>query len=98
MTKMLNGLLLNTNGRTNDHVIQQSKNEWRMKVLDHLLKIVCDAAVFNPEVQVVLACILWPDGDRQWEAVPWHHMFKGDHIYDLHLTLIEKREAREAVE
>lgn len=28
-----------------------------------------DAAVFNPEVQVAPACILWPDRDRQWEAV-----------------------------
>lgn len=27
------------------------------------------AAVFNPEVQVAPACILWPDKDRQFEAV-----------------------------
>lgn len=40
-----------------------------MKVLDHLLKSIRDAAVFNPEVQVAPACILWPDRDRQWEAV-----------------------------
>ena len=40
-----------------------------MKVLDHLLKTVRDAAVFNPEVQIAPACILWPDRDRQWEAV-----------------------------
>lgn len=40
-----------------------------VKVIDHLLKAVCDAAVFNPEVQVAPACILWPDRDRQWEAV-----------------------------
>ena len=40
-----------------------------MRVLDHLLKAVRDAAVFNPEVQVAPACILWPDRDRQWEAV-----------------------------
>jgi len=38
-------------------------------VLDHLLKAVRDAAVFNPEVQVAPACILWPDRDHQWEAV-----------------------------
>ena len=38
-------------------------------VLDHLLKAVRAAAVFNPEVQVAPACILWPDGARQWEAV-----------------------------
>ena len=40
-----------------------------MRVLDHLLKTIRDAAVFNPEVQVAPACILWPDRDRQWEAV-----------------------------
>lgn len=40
-----------------------------MRVLDHFLKAVRDAAVFNPEVQVAPACILWPDRDRQWEAV-----------------------------
>ena len=40
-----------------------------MRVLDHLLKAVRDAAVFNPEVQVAPVCILWPDRDRQWEAV-----------------------------
>jgi len=35
-----------------------------MRVLDHLLKAVRDAAVFNPEVQVAPACILWPDRDH----------------------------------
>jgi hypothetical protein len=40
-----------------------------MRALDHLLKAVRSAAVFNPEVQVAPACILWPDRDRQWEAV-----------------------------
>lgn len=40
-----------------------------MKVLDHLLKAVRAAAVHNPEVQTAPACILWPDKDRQWEAV-----------------------------
>lgn len=85
-----------------------------MKVLDHLLKAVRDTAVFNPGVPVAPACILWPNRDRQWEAVipvkwndnrgkdvesvPWHHIFKGDRIYDFHLTLVEKREAREAAE
>jgi len=38
-----------------------------MKVLDHLLKSVRSAAVFNPEVQVAPACILWPDKERLWE-------------------------------
>lgn len=40
-----------------------------MRVIEHLLKAVRDAAVFNPEIQVAPACILWPDRDRQWEAV-----------------------------
>lgn len=38
-------------------------------ILSHLLKAVRSAAAFNPEIQVAPACILWPDGDRQWEAV-----------------------------
>jgi hypothetical protein len=40
-----------------------------MRVLEQLLKAVRASAVFNPEVQVAPACILWPDRDRQWEAV-----------------------------
>ena len=40
-----------------------------MRMLDHFLAAVRDAAVYNPEVQVAPACILWPDKDRQWEAV-----------------------------
>jgi hypothetical protein len=40
-----------------------------MRVLDHLLKAIRDAAIFNPDFQVAPACILWPDRDRQWEAV-----------------------------
>lgn len=34
-----------------------------------LIKALRVASVFNPEVQVPPACILWPDHDRQWEAV-----------------------------
>ena len=40
-----------------------------MRILPHLLKAVRSAAVYNPEVQVAPACILWPDRDRQWEAI-----------------------------
>ncbi|ADH86829.1 BREX-1 system phosphatase PglZ type B [Desulfurivibrio alkaliphilus] len=40
-----------------------------MRVIDQLLQAVRGAAVYNPEVQVAPACILWPDHDRQWEAV-----------------------------
>lgn len=40
-----------------------------MKIIDSLIKAVRSAAIFNPEIQVAPACILWPDRDRQWEAV-----------------------------
>lgn len=40
-----------------------------MRVIEHLVKTLRDSAVFNPEVQVAPSCILWPDKDRQWEAV-----------------------------
>ncbi|MDX2030908.1 MAG: BREX-1 system phosphatase PglZ type B [Blastocatellia bacterium] len=40
-----------------------------MRVIEALLKAVRSAAAYNPEVQVAPACILWPDADRQWEAV-----------------------------
>ncbi|MDY6826613.1 MAG: BREX-1 system phosphatase PglZ type B [Bacillota bacterium] len=40
-----------------------------MKVVDHLIKAIRSAAVYNPEVQVEPVCILWSDRDRQWEAV-----------------------------
>ncbi len=40
-----------------------------MKVIESLLKSLRNAAVHNPEIQVAPACILWPDRDRQWEAV-----------------------------
>ncbi|MDF7800019.1 BREX-1 system phosphatase PglZ type B [Pontiellaceae bacterium B1224] len=38
-------------------------------ILDHLTKSIREAAVFNPDVQIAPACILWPDRDRQWEPV-----------------------------
>ena len=40
-----------------------------MRVMEYLIKVVRDAAVFNPEIQVAPTCILWPDRDRQWEAI-----------------------------
>ena len=40
-----------------------------MRVIDRLVKAIRDAAVHNPDVQAAPACILWPDGDRQWEPV-----------------------------
>lgn len=40
-----------------------------MRVVECLVKALRDAAAHNPDVQVAPACILWPDGDRQWEPV-----------------------------
>lgn len=40
-----------------------------MLLINQLQNSVHSAAVFNPDVQVAPACILWPDHDRQWEAV-----------------------------
>jgi hypothetical protein len=38
-------------------------------ILQHLLQAIRHAAIYNPDVQVAPSCILWPDGDRQWEPV-----------------------------
>ncbi|MDB4304159.1 BREX-1 system phosphatase PglZ type B, partial [Desulfosarcina sp.] len=38
-------------------------------VCSRLIKSLSGAAVYNPDVQVAPACILWPDRDRQWEAI-----------------------------
>ena len=38
-------------------------------IIQRLLKSIRGAAVHNPDVQAAPQCILWPDGDRQWEAV-----------------------------
>ena len=54
-----------------------------MRIIDRLTKAIRRAAVHNPDVQVAPACILWPDGDR---------------INDYHLSLYERRAAREAEE
>jgi hypothetical protein len=40
-----------------------------MRVIEHLVKTLRDSTIFNPDVQVTPSCILWPDKDRQWEAV-----------------------------
>jgi hypothetical protein len=40
-----------------------------MKVIETLKGAVRMAAKHNSEVQEKPACILWPDGERQWESV-----------------------------
>ena len=38
-------------------------------IKDRLIESLRGAAAYNSNVQVAPACILWPDGDRQWEPV-----------------------------
>lgn len=40
-----------------------------MPILEQLIKAVRSASVFNAQIQVPPACILWPDKERQWEAI-----------------------------
>ena len=40
-----------------------------MQIIEKLKNHLRDTALFNSEVQAAPACILWPDKDRQWEAV-----------------------------
>ena len=40
-----------------------------MRVIEHLIRAVQHTAIFNPDVEVRPACALWPDKERQWEAV-----------------------------
>lgn len=39
------------------------------RVQERLVEAIRSAAVHNPEVQVAPTCILWPDKERQWEAI-----------------------------
>ena len=38
-------------------------------VINRLVGAIRNASIYNPDVQVAPACILWPDRDRQWEAI-----------------------------
>ncbi len=40
-----------------------------MTVLRRFRERIRAAAAYNAEAQVAPACILWPDCDRQWEAI-----------------------------
>ena len=40
-----------------------------MLIIDHLVRSIRKAAVYYADVQEPPACILWPDHDRQWQAV-----------------------------
>ncbi|MDD3247487.1 MAG: BREX-1 system phosphatase PglZ type B [Methanosarcina sp.] len=43
-----------------------------MRFIEHFIKSIRQASVYNSDVQVAPACILWPDSDKQWEAVIPH--------------------------
>lgn len=38
-------------------------------IIKELIRAVRAAFVFNAQIQVPPACILWPDKERQWEAI-----------------------------
>ena len=38
-------------------------------IIEMLVRAVRGAAVYNPDAQSAPCCVLWPDGDRQWEQV-----------------------------
>ena len=40
-----------------------------MRLITHLTQALRRATIHNPDIQAPPACILWPDRDRQWQAV-----------------------------
>ena len=62
-----------------------------IRVLDLLIKSIRSAAVYNPDVQVAPVCILWPDRDRQWEAIIPRMQIELPEIFILGDYHIEKR-------
>ena len=40
-----------------------------MRIVYKIIQALRGSATYNPDVQEAPACILWPDRDRQWEAV-----------------------------
>lgn len=40
-----------------------------MRIIEKLIHSIRSAATYNPELQAAPACVLWPDKERQWEAV-----------------------------
>lgn len=40
-----------------------------MMIVEHFIKTLRSSAIYNPDIQVAPACILWPDRERQWEAI-----------------------------
>lgn len=40
-----------------------------MKIIDKIAQSIQSSAVYNQDIQEAPHCILWPDRDRQWEAI-----------------------------
>jgi hypothetical protein len=38
-------------------------------MIDSLVNSIRSSSVYNPDIQVAPACILWPDRERQFEAI-----------------------------
>ena len=62
-----------------------------MRVIEYLLKTIRGAAVYNPEVQVPPACVLWPDRDRQWESIIPRILIELPELFMLGNYEVEKR-------
>ena len=61
------------------------------RIIERLSKAIRSAAVYNPDVQVAPVCILWPDRDRQWEAIIPRMQIELPEIFILGDYDIEKR-------
>lgn len=62
-------------------------------VFARLIKPLTVAAVYNPDVQVAPACIIWPDRVRQWEAIIPRMQIELPDLFVLGKHDIEKRNA-----
>jgi len=60
-------------------------------IFHYLTNSLRGAAVYNPDVQVAPACILWPDRDRQWEAIIPRMQIELSELFVLGEYDIEKR-------
>ena len=45
-----------------------------MRIIDSLIEAVKGSAKYSSDVQIAPFCILWPDKERQWEAVIPQHL------------------------
>jgi hypothetical protein len=62
-----------------------------MRIINYLVKSIRDSASYNPEAQESPACVLWPDGDRQWESVVARLQNEMPELFQLGVYLPGKR-------